>query len=249
MQSTARFVAPKEMSTNVQFLLDCLNENGISESFESQTETAPRVAELSSFTIMQQSRRMLQRPLSIAGVEVADVNRFFVNLGSQAETCARPLVISDAMFKSIQSPIQAINTTQPTTEEGKMPTAAIETIATPHAWDFRSKNHGSDFGVDRRWDWPALDEASVRIPAPMSAIVWSKEPSRTRIPSMKKRSAAADAESLRKLLNTAMTRETQRIETRTTNACPVVKHESLAKKLFDSVVSATRSLKTKFKAA
>ena len=98
MQSTVRPLAPSEMSDKIQFLSNCLNETNFSESLESQSETAGRCNEIAAFTLMQQSRRMLQRPLSIAGVQVADGNRFFVNLGSQAETCARPLVINDTMF-------------------------------------------------------------------------------------------------------------------------------------------------------
>ena len=144
MQSTVRPLAPSEMSDKIQFLSNCLNETNFSESLESQSETAGRCNEIAAFTLMQQSRRMLQRPLSIAGVQVADGNRFFVNLGSQAETCARPLVINDTMFNrptsNHQTPqSQATHTTQllqmdnrGQTPQGQKPQSQTPQSQTPH---------------------------------------------------------------------------------------------------------------------
>ncbi|MBI2810171.1 MAG: hypothetical protein HYX67_05005 [Candidatus Melainabacteria bacterium] len=180
--------------------------SGLYETIDSQAETAGRVPELAGFTLMQQSRRMMQRPLSIQGVELADGKRFFVNLGSQAETCARPMMFNDGMFKPATN-------TQPTSEDLKM---ALAPNTTPFAWDFRA-NTVDALSLERN-DWPALDEAEYRRPTvPQPARVWSKEPSLSRIPAMtiKARKTAADAESLRELLQEAMDREAQRITLRT----------------------------------
>lgn len=202
MQSTLPS-ALQELSGTRQYLSDCMS--GLYETSDSQAETAGRVPELAGFTLMHQSRRMMQRPLSVQGVELADGNRFFVNLGNQAETCARPTMFNDGMFKP------AVNT--PTSEDSRM---ALATNTTPFAWDFRA-NTVDALSLERN-DWPALDEAEYRRPAvPQPARVWSKEPSLSRIPALtiKAKKSAADAESLRELLHEAMDREAQRITLRT----------------------------------
>ncbi len=205
MQSTFPS-ALQELSGTRQYLSACLS--GLYESPESQAETAPRVPELAGFTLMHQSRRMMQRPLSVQGVELADGNRFFVNLGNQAETCARPTMFNDGMFKP------AINT-RPTSEDLRM---ALATNTTPFAWDFRANNVDALSSMERNFDWPALDEAEYRRPeVPQSAKVWSKEPSLSRIPALKPKAkkTVADVESLREVLHEAMEREAQRITLRT----------------------------------
>jgi len=204
MQSTLPSVL-QELSGTRLYLSDCMSE--LYESADSQAETAARVPELAGFTLMQQSRRMMQRPLSIQGVELADGNRFFVNLGSQSETCARPIMFNDGMFKTAM-------TTQPASEDLKM---APATNTTPFAWDFRA-NTVDALSLERNFDWPALDEAEYRRPeVPQPARVWSKEPSFSRLPALtpKAKKSAADAESLRELLHEAMEREAQRITLRT----------------------------------
>lgn len=219
MQSTLPS-ALQELSGTRQYLSDCMS--GLYESVDSQAETAGRVPELAGFTLMQQSRRMMQRPLSIQGVELADGKRFFVNLGSQAETCARPMMFNDGMFKPVTN-------TQPTSEDLKM---ALASNTTPFAWDFRA-NTVDALSLERN-DWPALDEAEYRRPAgPQSAKVWSKEPSLSRIPAMtlKAKKSAADAESLRELLHEAMDREAQRITLRTQAFKPETSEETVTPKI------------------
>ncbi len=204
MQSTLPY-ALQELSGTRQYLSDCMS--GLYESLDSQAETAGRVPELAGFTLMQQSRRMMQRPFSIQGVELADGKRFFVNLGSQAETCARPMMFNDGMFN------KPATNTQPTSEDLKM---ALATNTTPFAWDFRA-NTVDALSLERN-GWPALDEAEYRRSAvPQPARVWSKEPSLSRIPAMtlKAKKTAADAETLRELLQESMDREAQRITLRT----------------------------------
>jgi hypothetical protein len=216
MQSTV-LSAPQELSDTRHYLNECLGESGHYESLDSQAETSGRMPELAGFTMMQQSRRMLQRPFSIAGVEMADGNRFFVNLGSQAETCNRPLFFNQAMYQpSPYQPTPQAAAQLPEVTNSKM-TAA--TSSTPFAWDFRAQSNAIDaVCTDRNWDWPALDEGSYRKPEPLRAAkVWSMETSMSRIPAqtVKAKKASADAESLRVLLNEAMERESQRITVRT----------------------------------
>jgi hypothetical protein len=193
------------------------------ESPDSQAETAGRVPELAGFTMMHQSRRMMQRPGSLQGVELADGNRFFVNLGAQAETCARPIMFSNGTFQ------KPVFNTSPTNEVQEM-TAAANT--TPFAWDFRANAVDALSSMERNFDWPALDEAEYRRPEiPQPSRVWSKTPSLSRIPALntKPKKAAADADALRSLLQEAMDREAQRI-TVTTRAYKVDETDEQAEK-------------------
>lgn len=206
MQSTFPS-ALQELSGTRQYLSDCMS--GLYESPDSQAETAPRVSELAGFTLMHQSRRMMQRPLSIQGVEVADGKRFFVNVGNQAETCARPTMFNNDWM--LNPGIKR----QPTSEDLRM---ALATNTTPFAWDFRANNVDALSSLERNFDWPALDEAEYRRPeVPQPAKVWSKEPSLSRIPAFKPKAkkTVADVESLREVLQEAMDREAQRITLRT----------------------------------
>lgn len=210
MQSTLPSVLQELRGTRL-YLSDCLSD--LYDAPDSQAETAGRVPELAGFTLMHQSRRMMQRPLSLQGVELADGNRFFINLNSQAETCARPIMFSNG---TMQKPVF---NTQSTSEEQQMvavtTTSAIN--STPFAWDFRT-NSVDAWSTERNFDWPALDETEYRRPEPLQrARVWSKEPSLSRIPalSIKSKKTTVEVESLRELLQEAMDREAQRITLRT----------------------------------
>jgi hypothetical protein len=173
--------------------------------------------------MMHQSRRMMQRPGSLQGVELADGNRFFVNVGSQAETCARPIMFSNGTLqkpvfntasntRAITTPSNTPVLTTPATNEVLEMTAAPNT--TPFAWDFRANSVDALSSTGRNFDWPALDEAEYRRPeVPQPSRVWSRTPSLSRIPALnpKAKKAAADADALRSLLQEAMDREAQRI--------------------------------------
>lgn len=239
MQSTLPS-ALQELSGTRQYLSDCLS--GLYESPDSQAETAPRVPELAGFTLMHQSRRMMQRPLSIQGVELADGNRFFVNSGNQAETCARPTMFNDQMFKP------AVNTQPPTQSTSEDLRMALATNTTPFAWDFRANNVDALSSMERNFDWPALDEAEYRRPeVPQRAKVWSKEPSLSRIPALKPKAkkTVADVDSLREVLQEAMDREAQRITLRTQAFRPETNEDECEEKL--SLIETARKFLGKIK--
>lgn len=210
MQSTLPSVL-KDLRGTRLYLSDCMS--ALYESSDSQAETAARVPELAGFTLMNQSRRMMQRPLSLQGVELADGNRFFVNLGSQAETCARPLLFQNGEFKPAF-------TAKSTSEEIEMTTTPDRT---PFAWDFRASSVDTR-SLERNFDWPALDEDEYARPEyPRRSAdshvprVWSKEPSLSRIPALraKNRKSTVEVDTLRELLQEAMDREAQRITLKT----------------------------------
>lgn len=233
MQSTLPSVLQELRGTRL-YLSDCMS--ALYESAESQAETAARVPELAGFTMMQQSRRMMQRPLSLQGVEMADGNRFFVHLGSQAETCARPILFENKYRPTF--------TTQPS-EDIDM---AAATNTTPFAWDFRADAVDA-LSMERNFDWPALDEAEYRRPnVPQPARVWSKEPSLSRIPALSARTKkeTVEVESLRELLNEAMVRESQRITVRTRAFKPEQSEDECQKE--SSLASKAKMLFANFKA-
>jgi hypothetical protein len=119
---------------------------------------------------------------------------------------------------------------------------------TPFAWDFRAK---SDFALDDTcgqsdFDWPALDEESYRMPVPSQSVkVWSIASSSSRIPAqtVKAKKSAADAESLRELLDEAMEREAQRITARMKAFRPESEDQSTDDHI--SVITAVQTICTK----
>ena len=118
------------------------------------------------------------------------------------------------------------------------------------AWDFRAK---SDFALDdacgqRDFDWPALDEESYRKPGPAQSVkVWSMASSSSRIPAqtVKAKKSAADAESLRELLDEAMEREAQRITARMKAFRPESENQSANEPI--SVIAAVKTIFIKIK--
>ncbi len=236
MQSTVRSATSLGQNQTMQYLTDCLTEARLSESLDSQAETSERVPFLAGHSLMQQSRRMNQRPLALAGVQIAESNRFFVNLGNQTETCNRPTMFYEPLHQP-GGDLPAMN------QYSKSKASAATSNKTP--WDFRAK---SDFALDnacgqRDSDWPALDEESYRNPGPSQSVkVWSMASSSSRIPAqtVKAKKSAADAESLRELLDEAMEREAQRITARMKAFHPESENRSANEPL--SVIAAVQTI-------
>jgi len=203
MQSTV-FSSSNTQQGTVESLNDLLRRDAVKDDlddFESQCETSNRMPVLSGISYAQQERRMRKRPLSLAGVEVAQDNRFQVFSDALAVTCNHPSIFS-ALKGGLTDTLSGI------------PTLVGEKISTQK----QTLELGFDFA---NRSWPAYEpalSAPVCEPAPWqegqeSLIGWNMSARKPRISAVHDRvpSTIANLDSLRKIVDKARDRDAQRI--------------------------------------